>query len=268
LNAGVSGYGVDQEYLYTKRITDIYRPDLVILNLHENDIHDSNDNCLFSASTSQKYQQVPGALSNIYVQYLALGIVPNSIRMSKSFNLIFASLSPDNNRTNFRCSLAASENVEDAMLQKIVFLVSSLKTELAPETELLLTMVPFQHYFMAENSNLAQPLINKDLILNRLQKIGVVDGNQALSMYYPALAARRIMSDLRVAGTQTELIGDQTASSSATTDPSQELFLGTLEEPDSPLGFRHLSPKGSYLFATVVADEIIRNNPVPKKSEN
>ena len=40
INAGVEGYGTEQEYLYLQKLQSRYKPDLVIVGLHSNDIDD------------------------------------------------------------------------------------------------------------------------------------------------------------------------------------------------------------------------------------
>lgn len=40
VNAGVDGYGPEQEYLYLKELLNRYRPDLVIVGLYSNDVND------------------------------------------------------------------------------------------------------------------------------------------------------------------------------------------------------------------------------------
>jgi hypothetical protein len=40
INAGVSGFGTEQEYLYLEEIGNRYRPDLVIVGLYSNDIYE------------------------------------------------------------------------------------------------------------------------------------------------------------------------------------------------------------------------------------
>lgn len=40
INAGVEGYGTEQEYVYLKELIDRYRPKLIIVGLHYNDVGD------------------------------------------------------------------------------------------------------------------------------------------------------------------------------------------------------------------------------------
>lgn len=40
INAGIEGFGTEQEYLYLEELAEMYRPDLVIVGLHSNDIED------------------------------------------------------------------------------------------------------------------------------------------------------------------------------------------------------------------------------------
>jgi len=46
-NAGVPGYGSDQQYVYAKKLLNKYSPNLLIWNFNVNDVGDSNEACLF-----------------------------------------------------------------------------------------------------------------------------------------------------------------------------------------------------------------------------
>lgn len=54
LNAGISGYGTDQEYLFfTERILPKIRPSILIWNININDIYDNIDRPLFDMQNNQ-----------------------------------------------------------------------------------------------------------------------------------------------------------------------------------------------------------------------
>lgn len=66
-NAGVSGYGIDQEYIYIQQIIRNLRPNMIIWNINMNDFFDSNESCLF-LKLGNRLVQLPGWLNTLYVQ--------------------------------------------------------------------------------------------------------------------------------------------------------------------------------------------------------
>lgn len=72
-NAGVPGYGLDQEYLYLRdEIIPKYRPNLIIWNLNHNDLGDSNYTCLFRKKNDNQYEQISGVWNTLYFKYYYL----------------------------------------------------------------------------------------------------------------------------------------------------------------------------------------------------
>ena len=52
-NAGIPGYGLDQEFLYIRDELINHRPDMLVWNINVNDLFDSNETCLFKEKARQ-----------------------------------------------------------------------------------------------------------------------------------------------------------------------------------------------------------------------
>ena len=100
-NAGVPGYGLDQEYLYLQEIIlRRKRPDVVIWNLNINDIGDSNDACLFR-KRAWGYTYLSARFNTMYFTRAYLSLVPDYIKQSLLFTYLLENL-PE--RFTFGCS--------------------------------------------------------------------------------------------------------------------------------------------------------------------
>ncbi len=256
-NAGVSGYGIDQEYVFLKRILASYKPNLVILNLNENDISDSNENCLFKKELSGDFVRVTGITSNTYILYQVLVHVPESIKKSRVLNLFLAGLSLEGPH-NFVCSQKYTSELERLMLDKIEGLITKIAHELPSGTNLMLTFVPMQDYFRYTTKDTYR-LSNRKKIIKQLSNFSILDVNKKIAgNLYPEIYVLREDTDVRIAGANTVSgFVDMPYSSVDIPYPDTQLFLNALTEPESPYGSRHPSRLGNFLFARSVAKEII-----------
>lgn len=143
-NAGVPGYGPDQEFVYLRdRILPKHHPDTVVWNLTTNDMYDSHYGCLFVPKGGE-FEQVNGKRNTLYWLGLVMNSVPKIVRRSDSFNLVLSSLPQ---RLTIGCS-GDYEQYSSVYFSKLTYLVSEMK-RLASEQgfSLLITLMPFQRYF-------------------------------------------------------------------------------------------------------------------------
>lgn len=75
INAGVPGYGPDQQLMYLLELLPEIKPDLVIWNLYENDITDANYYCIFNERDGELLQ-LPSWKNNVYRQGYFVNVFP------------------------------------------------------------------------------------------------------------------------------------------------------------------------------------------------
>lgn len=251
LNAGTSGYGVDQYYLQTLKTLKIFKPNLVIINLNENDIADSNENCLFKQTRLGDFKRVTTYTSTIYLQSVIVKFFPRWLINSNIANLIFKA-TRFNTRKNLSCSLANKNYTENLILGKIVFLLKDLETKLAEEKiTLIITFVPIQTYFDPQFPNNHYTLVLRKKIINSLIEVNskIVDMNLRLAPSY--------LFALREENNYITMNNNYDHDILGLKDVSREYFLDDSQEPESVHGMKHLNQKGNYLFAQEVANLII-----------
>lgn len=257
LNAGVPGYGVDQQYLLLKDILKSIEPNLIVFNLNYNDIHDSNGNCLFRKNVFGSYTQVPGYSSNIYIQSLFLKYLPLRYHDLKLINSLLYTLSPESGRKNFLCTETDKEDLESHLIQKIDFLLSRIKEELPPNTEILFTLVPSQIYFSKEFANDSPNLLRRKEILDGLRSFSIFDMNSKIAeIFSPGLKETR--DGLLFLDNNLEdnfFIFDSF-------DLTSVLFL---EDDGTPFGDRHMNKLGNALIGDLVSEQILNKYTLPLK---
>lgn len=75
INAGVPGYGPDQQFEYLRELLPEIQPDVVIWNLYENDITDANFYCLFNERDGE-LTRLPTWKNNVYRQGYMVNALP------------------------------------------------------------------------------------------------------------------------------------------------------------------------------------------------
>jgi hypothetical protein len=257
LNAGVSGYGIDQQYVLLKRILKYIQPDLVIFNINQNDIDDSNDNCLFRKNIFGSYTQVPGSFSNIYRQSLFLKYLPLKYHDSKVINLLLYS---DSLRKNFLCTEKKFENWESDILAKIHFFFSSIEKDLSDGTDILFTFVPIQSYFSPKYSNSYYNLVYRKEILDQLSDFWIFDTNARIAeLFSPGIRASRdglVFLDGNLS--EDNYISDPL-------DLSHSIFLGDDRDPSPLFGEKHMNELGNALIGDLVSEKILNKYKLPLK---
>ncbi len=141
-NAGVPGYGPDQEFVYLKEeIIPKIRPDFIIWNLSLNDEFDSNEACLFRKHRDT-YYQLSGRLNSLYFTQYYPPLLPKIIRESKLLSFLL-SLFPE------RYTLGCTQNKKisgEEFAEKLNFLLNEVKVLLSSSNaQLLVTIIPDKH---------------------------------------------------------------------------------------------------------------------------
>lgn len=162
-NAGVSGYGVDQEFVYLEsEILPEVRPEVVVWAINVNDVFDSNGACLFKKD-GDTFKQVSGSKNFLYMQAIANRKLPRFFLDSKIYNLLISTVSKKftgslhDNRFTPGCTMMNMEDekmVDEHIYQKIKYLLSKAD-ELSNKynTKIILSLIPFQSYFDKKNMN-------------------------------------------------------------------------------------------------------------------
>lgn len=236
LNAGVSGYGTDQEYILAKEIISIYQPDLVLININVNDVYDNNDSCLFRNNKDGVLEQIPGSTSNIFIQSYILDHTPKWLKGSALLNLLLSQLSPQNARINFACTQKNPLPEIDTSTRKMKKLIQLLESELPSKTKLLITLMPTQSYFLTQQTS---PLLDYLEAHKHITKYfatkNFLDLNQLIKEAYPL-----------------------TSHNDAT------MFLGDETEKLSEYGHKHLNLFGNRTAAHITTDHIAKTFDLPK----
>jgi hypothetical protein len=273
LNAGVSGYGTDQMYVFGLRIVKKFKPDLVVVNVHVTDVYDNNDNCLFR-KVGQQYWPV-GAITHFEGLQLALvTYLPASISQSRLGNLALSHL---NARINLACSIdkqsLSTEELDTLMLDKMVYLLTDLRQKLAKQDiKMMVTLGTFQAYFEPEApEHLYHQMGLYQHLKETLEKhFEVVDVTKAIvETKHSLLLAQESLSSTASAYPATEAATVAEASSAGQvagvqTISSSVFFNDAQSEPDSQLGHFHLNPYGNSIFADAVTNYILKTYSLPR----
>ena len=80
LNAGISGYGTDQEFLFfNKYILPKVKPAYVVWNINYNDVFDNIDRPLFDLKNN-KLEKIPKWLNGLYLSAVISNQIPNNFK--------------------------------------------------------------------------------------------------------------------------------------------------------------------------------------------
>lgn len=156
-NAGVPGYGLDQEFLYIKDdLLKRFKPSALIWNINHNDLTDSNLACLFTKSKSG-WKQINSLWQNsLYFEGRLVQLTPSWLNQSKIFNLVATAPKSfaGQERFTFGCSKKDIEYHKklELMDDKFGYFLSEIiKITDEKNIKLLVVMVPFQRYFDDED---------------------------------------------------------------------------------------------------------------------
>lgn len=262
INAGVPGYGIDQEYTYALRLLPLIQPDLVVVNAHPTDVHDDNDNCLFKRQ-GQQWAPVSAQWSFEYLQLRAVTTLPQPILTSHLGNVALSSL---NERYNPACSLDKTRFIPAEMIAKSVYLLTDLEQRLTQNhSQLMVTLGAFQAFHDPDLGINTEYLVS----LYRQQRqvlsetFSLVDANLALVAAERSLAFQPLVTPpLSSASTEVASPSGQVAGAT-TSNRFTEFFNSPVVEVDSQPGHIHLNQVGNSVFAHAIADRIKGTYHVP-----
>jgi hypothetical protein len=256
-NAGVPGYGLDQEYIYIKdEIIPNYKPDIIIWNINaNNDYSDTNEKCLFTRKFNN-YFQVPSWFNSFFYKGLISEKTPNSVL---SYSLIVDALLHFNetraNKLTIGCSRQYNkyhDEVESEVNNKLVFFIDQLADITNnSNTKVIFSLTPFQYYFDKQVGNNNSYFKNYQSFKKTLSSNGenVIDVNiQIAKSASPSLLA------IRGEGGELPLPESEAVLGYSSDRLNKTLFL---ESDNFEYGNQHLSIEGNRAFAEVVSNFIL-----------
>lgn len=246
-NAGVPGYGADQEYLLAKKIILEDNPDILIWNINNNDTRDSNRACLLKKKDNSYIQL--SALNNLLYMIMKLPIPILDLNITKQTYLFIAKIlkMPDDDaRYTFGCTKTDGDpEVITDYLKKIIWIDSQLKSlPTLKQTKIIYTYMPIQSYFDPKVSTTdLESGTAYTFEIDYLQKnLKVIDLNQELKKKHVLIQKNNNFYTV----------------TKPSTPLSSLLFLGN--EDGGPYGGRHPNPNGYYEIANIIADYLIAKN--------
>jgi len=254
-NAGVNGYGSDQQFIYLRdRILTKVKPDVVVWNINLNDVEDNNMACLFTQKGS-KFKQLSAMRNTSYIQgYLAKNL-PSVIRDTELANLALYRLSPGWDRKTIGCQANTSSDkyLSPEQEKKFEFLITELiKLSQKHKFKVLVTLMPSQYYLDPSYPNDESWLQIHDELSKILEK-----HSPHFLAVNPAVAPRiatgndtSVLALRQPTQPESQVLGVATGSA---TIPLNDFFIN---EGEAARGFWHLKAGGNQAVAEVVADQV------------
>ncbi|MFZ5534682.1 MAG: SGNH/GDSL hydrolase family protein [Patescibacteria group bacterium] len=159
VNAGVPGYGIDQEYRYlTDELIPQQSPDIIVWNLNANDVDDTNKACLYAVRSSTL---VPfsGRRNLLYLQGVFAKKSPPMFKKSNIFRFLLYTSNAiiGSDRFTFGCSApirGSREVMYRAFREKLAIYLPRVRAALSKRNaKLIITMMPFEYYFDPRRTN-------------------------------------------------------------------------------------------------------------------
>lgn len=183
-NAGVSGYGSDQIFIYLKDvIIPNLQPDIIVWSLNQNDFGDSHDACLFK-ETKDGYRQVDARRNSLFFKHAYYPSIPDIVKKMRTFSVLDSRI-PE--RYTYGCT--PSQRASDWEDKKLAYFLRETKEMMSDYGgELLAMIVLNEHLFIVDNNQYywEQKVDNIKEINDRFfkiatqEKIRVIDINQAV----------------------------------------------------------------------------------------
>ena len=147
-NAGVSGYGLDQVFIYLRDvIIPNLQPDIVVWSLNQNDFGDSYDACLFK-ETKDGYGQVSARWNSLFFKHAYYPLIPDIVKKMRIFSVLDSRI-PE--RYTYGCTPdQRSSNWEDKKLAYFLRETKDMMSEYGGE--LLAMVVLNEHLFIVDNN--------------------------------------------------------------------------------------------------------------------
>jgi lysophospholipase L1-like esterase len=249
MNAGVEGYGIDQEYLLIKDQVLRYSPDIIVWNINPvNDIEDANEACLFKM-VGGNYVKIPAWENTLFWQGVIrrdlenAGIFPNVSNLASSLLGSYKGYT----RFTFGCTSADFEVAKTEALKKLKYFVDEIDKETKDKgIKLIVTLVPYQAYFdkTIKNEELSKYFDFKSILAQ--SGVDFLDMNESIgsSVDSQLVAIRNGSDDVNM-----------TILGRTTIDYSKELFFS---DDGFRYGGRHTNTEGYKLMARVVKDYILK----------
>ena len=249
INAGVPGYGTDQELIYLKELLPVYKPNLVVWNLFENDITDSNYYCLFDYS-HQQLTKLPAWKNNVYRQGFIVNALPWEVAKTPVIKLLTHSIGFPigwDSRvpvTTLGCTKQINPEVTQQLGEKVEALLTEAdKASQLQQAEMMFVFMPSQRSFEYPIHPRAE-FERIEMIRNfsLLKKRTFIDLTKEFEKAYIKVS---------VAQKSTPNVWDR----QQCLDVYHELYLSEKEEPDP--NSRHLNPTGNEAAAEIVKETIL-----------
>ena len=222
LNAGISGHGTDQEYLFfVKNILPRIKPQILIWNVNENDVYDNIDRPLFDLKNN-KLEKIPAWKSGFYLNAIFLSYLPDYFKnQSRAVNLISTNLS------RLRLFHITEKDKTAWSIKKINYEINEMqKLSKLNGFKLIIAISP--------NKAIADDLPAKYKGLNNINEI------------------KKTLKDVEIIDQNEYFINFK--SSTQKSENNTELFLN--EKDEFPIEAWHPNSFGNYLMARSLMDQI------------
>ena len=234
INAGIPGYGTDQEYLYfQKYVLPVVKPDLVLWNIHENDWEDNESACLISVHNGRLVYH-SARHNTMYLLVRLNMLTPSGIRALSLYKFLY-SIIPE--RYTIGCS--PLRGTSTASISEKMAVIFQDMAFLAQKNNFQVRYVFVQNQIgYAEDrdkpADYDQQIEKKISLLKKMSLNPLVIQSEIVKY----LSAK---DKAQVLGITTDNLTD-------------DLFVDD-EEPD-PWGYRHMNATGNFLYAKAVYEKL------------
>lgn len=241
-NAGVSGYGSDQEYFYLiNKVLKKVSPKIVVWNLHMSDFYDNISPLIYKLENGILKRKSTFSDYSVVKSILDVSFLPMWIRQSSLYNFIFASLKTLQEKDAHDGADEFAKVQQKKLEVQIENLVSLGREE---GFELLLILSPPQFLFLSQKdvSNRG----NYEVLLEILEKYpnSLVAGEKFEELF--------VEKNLQVISSHDErVLGISSAEAI-----NENLYLTSERDINPGLGWKHLNEYGNFAFANIVAAEL------------
>lgn len=244
INAGVPGYGPDQQLAYLRELLPKIKPDLVVWNIYENDITDSNYYCLFEEKNGE-LKDISAWRNNVYRQGYIVDTLPWSIARQPATKFIahFVGHPFGGNKKSPISTIGCTKEITSEYLKKLGKKVNLILETAKNETEILnskieFVLIPTQQNFIEQKED-SEELEKVEII----KQLSIFEKNDLIE---PIEAFKQYKEENNI------IIYN-------------ELYLSEEEEPG--VFSKHLNKKGNTVTAKKVYDHLTRKNYFPKKED-
>jgi hypothetical protein len=247
-NAGVPGYGVDQEYLYLLDLYKKYHPDILIWNFNMNDVQDADQACLVKIA-GNNLEIFPGWSNLLFLQGKLYELIPKYIFNTNIVNAVL--FAPNRILHSDRYTLGCSKTLTDQqIMQKTVFLINKVEEKLRENSsKLVVLLTPYQFYFDTGISNKFYAIEDYKKMRDTLasSRASFIDANEEIAKKdAPGIAAMRLNTNVASDLKQPDVLGANSD------DLAHRYFL----DDGFAFGWRHINELGNNAFASVVFEYI------------